>query len=108
MNRLIYVETSIPSFYFESRTEAKIQARRIWTQEWWALAKWQDELMSSLWVIRELEETPEPKRSACLNLMEDLRLLQSAPEIDAMVEHYIAHKIMPADADGDARHILEM
>jgi hypothetical protein len=105
MNRLIYVETSIPSFYFESRTEAKIQARRIWTQEWWTMAKWQDELVSSLWVIRELEETPEPKRSECLNLMQDLRLLQSAPEIDAMVEHYIAHKIMPADADGDARHL---
>jgi hypothetical protein len=105
MNQLIYVETSIPSFYFETRPGAQIQARREWTREWWDLAKWQDELVSSLWVIRELEETPEPKRSECLDLLQDLRLLQSAPEIDEMVEYYIAHKVMPADADGDARHL---
>lgn len=82
-----------------------MQARREWTREWWELAGWQDELVSSLWAIRELEETPEPKRTECLELMLNLRLLQSAPEIDEMVEHYIANKIMPADADGDARHL---
>jgi hypothetical protein len=37
--------------------------------------------------------------------MEDLRLLQSTQEIDALVDHYIASKVMPADADGDARHL---
>ena len=105
MNQLIYVETSIPSFYFETRQQATIQARRLWTREWWEVAKWRDELVSSLWVIRELEETPEPKRSECLDLIQELRLLQSAPEIDEMVEHYIANKVMPADADGDARHL---
>ncbi len=31
--------------------------------------------------------------------------MQSAPEIDDLVEHYIANKVMPADADGDARHL---
>ena len=61
--------------------------------------------MSSLWVIRELESTPEPKRSECIELLSDLRLLQSAPEIDSLVECYIENKVMPADADGDARHL---
>lgn len=105
MNQLIYVETSIPSFYYETRPEPKNQARRGWTRDWWELAKWQDELVSSLWVIRELEGTPEPKRSECIELLSDLHLLQSAPEIDALVECYIENKVMPADADGDARHL---
>ena len=35
MNRLIYVETSIPSFYFETRGQPEHQARRNWTREWW-------------------------------------------------------------------------
>jgi hypothetical protein len=48
MNEVIYVETSIPSFYFETRPGAPMQARREWTREWWELAKWQDELVSSL------------------------------------------------------------
>ena len=105
MNQLTYVETSIPSFYYETRPEPKNQARRSWTRDWWELAKWQDELVSSLWVIRELEGTPEPKRSECIELLADIRLLQSAPEIDALVESYIENKVMPADADGDARHL---
>ena len=105
MNQLIYVETSIPSFYYETRPEPKNQARRGWTRDWWELAKWQDELVSSLWVIREIESTPEPKRTECIELLSDIRLLQSAPEIDVLVEHYIENKVMPADADGDARHL---
>ena len=105
MNRLIYVETSIPSFYFETRPGAQMQARREWTREWWDFSKWQDQLVSSLWVLRELEETPEPKRTECLTLMEDITLLKSAPEIDRLVDAYIEHKVMPADADGDARHL---
>ena len=105
MNQLIYVETSIPSFYFETRLGAQMVARREWTREWWDLAKWQDELVSSLWAIRELEDTPEPKRSECLSLMQDIRLLRSSPEIDRLVDSYIENKVMPADADGDARHL---
>ena len=105
MNRLIYVETSIPSFYFETRPGAQMQARREWTREWWDYSKWQDHLVSSLWVLRELEDTPEPKRTECLTLLEGITLLKSAPEIDRMVDAYIEHKVMPADADGDARHL---
>ena len=37
--------------------------------------------------------------------MEDITLLKSAPEIDRLVDAYIEHKVMPADADGDARHL---
>jgi hypothetical protein len=105
MNKLIYVETSIPSFYFDTRSGVSMQARREWTQQWWALAKWQDQLVSSLWVLRELEFTPEPKRSDCINLLADIPLLQTTPEIDRLVEQYIDNKVMPADADGDARHL---
>ena len=105
MNQLIFVETSIPSFYLETRPGAQMQARREWTREWWDRAKWQDSLVSSLWVLRELEDTLEPQRAECLSLRSDIPLLQTTPEIDALVEHYIEHKIMPADADGDARHL---
>ena len=39
MSQLIYVETSIPSFYYETRTPVQLQARSEWTQEWWELAR---------------------------------------------------------------------
>ena len=30
-----YIETSIPSFYYEVRTEPTMAARREWTRNWW-------------------------------------------------------------------------
>jgi len=38
MSRRTYVETSIPSFYFELRPQAEMVARREWTRAWWASA----------------------------------------------------------------------
>ena len=31
----VYIETTIPSFYYEVRTEPEMIARRNWTQAWW-------------------------------------------------------------------------
>ncbi|MEO7319032.1 MAG: hypothetical protein ABIZ56_08600 [Chthoniobacteraceae bacterium] len=105
MSQLIYVETSIPSFYFETRPGSQMEARREWTREWLEIAIWRDHLVTSAWVFLELDETPEPRRSDCAGLLDSLRLLESLPEIDRLVESYIQHKVMPADADGDARHL---
>ena len=105
MSALIYVETSIPSFYHETRPEAEHQARRQWTREWWKVARRLDELVTSLALIEELEEAPEPKRTKCIGLLEPLPLLQSSPEVDECVAVYVKHKLMHADATGDARHL---
>ena len=105
MNQLIYVETSIPSFYFETRPGAQMQARREWTREWWESALITDELVTSLGVINELGHTPEPKRSECLTLIDALPLLDVTEEVDDLVETYILNKVMPEDAAGDALHL---
>ncbi|MCX6875149.1 MAG: type II toxin-antitoxin system VapC family toxin [Verrucomicrobia bacterium] len=106
MNQLIYVETSIPSFYFETRPGAQMQARREWTREWWELAKWQDALFTSAVVITELEDTPaDQKRRDMLDLIEPLPRLPYTDEIDAIVEVYFKHRIMPLESGGDAHHL---
>lgn len=105
MNRLIYVETSIPSFYFETRTLPEHQARRQWTRDWWCVARATETLVTSLAVVAELDRTPEPKKSEMLELIEPLPLLESPEEVDDLVAVYISEKVMPADATGDARHL---
>ena len=65
MSALIYVETSIPSFYHETRTETQFQAMREWTREWWDVARLRDELVTSTAVVLELRQAPSrsvPKR----------------------------------------------
>jgi hypothetical protein len=105
MGALIYVETSIPSFYHETRPEVEHQARRQWTRAWWNLATGRDTLVTSVAVITELERAPESKRFAGITLLDPLPLLESSVEVDDLVAAYLIHKVMPQDGAGDARHL---
>jgi hypothetical protein len=51
----ICVETTIPSFYFEVRTEPTMVSRRLWTREWFDVSNQIDELVTSSAVLEELE-----------------------------------------------------
>ena len=106
MNQLIYVETSIPSFYFETRPGAKVQAQREWTREWWETARWQDAVFTSSVVITELEATPDDqKRADMIGLLDPLPHLPYTDEIDAIVAVYFSNKVMPLESGGDAHHL---
>lgn len=52
-----------------------------------------------------MSQTPEPKKSLCLEFLETLDLLPIEPEITSIVNAYIAHKIMPNNGLGDALHL---
>ena len=105
MRSRIYVETSIPSFYYEVRTEPVMVARREWTRRLWDAADEGYELLTSIAVIEELEKGEFPQKQQALALMSDLPLLPSPPEIDEIVETYIRRMVMPTDPGGDARHL---
>jgi PIN domain-containing protein len=101
----IYVETTIPSFYFETRTAPGIVARREWTRQWWDVAKDRDELVTSPAVLDELASGPSDRSGEWLGLIQGLPVLTIDTEIDAIVETYLRHHVMPADPAGDALHL---
>src|SRR5688572_3278159 len=103
MTARAYVETSIPSFYFEIRSEPEMVARRDWTRVWWANPA--AELVTSLAVVDELERGMFPARSSCLELIGSLPMLAVDDAILEIVEAYIQHRVMPADPVGDALHL---
>ena len=105
MKPSVYIETSIPSFYFETRTSAAAVARREWTHEWWETRRSFFEVVTSAAVKAELQRTPQPKRDLCLSFIEPLPKLQIDNEVTAIAQIYIRNKIMPADANGDALHL---
>ncbi len=105
MSQLIYIETSIPSFYCETRMETQFQAMREWTREWWDLARVRDDLVTSDPVLMELERAAESKRSNALALLAPLPLLDDVEAVDEIVAVYFQHKLMPREAEGDARHL---
>lgn len=105
MNKLVYVETSVPSFYFETRPRHDMQAMKQWTREWWALPKFDQELVIGPPILAELSEAPPTKRERAMRLIENLRMLPYTDEVMEIVSAYFAHKLMPREAHGDADHL---
>ena len=86
MSALIYVETTIPSFYFEERPEPEVQTRRQWTREWWDAPQPDHTRVTSFIAIQELEDIPGPKRDRALALLRPLPLLEYIAEVAEIVQ----------------------
>ena len=67
MRPRVYIETTIPSFYHEDRTEAFAVARREWTRTWWDKRSHLYDLISSQAVLDELNEGDYFRRNAMID-----------------------------------------
>jgi len=106
MNRpRAYVESTIPSFYYEVRSAAEVVARRQWTRRWWSTAAERYELVTSPAVLDELAGGSPDRSAERLELVRALPLLPVEPAIAEIVGAYVRHKVMPADPAGDALHL---
>ena len=76
MKKRVYIETTIPSFYYENRKEHDMIARRDWTRYWWDIQKDQYELVTSVAVIEELDRGEFPwQMQINLNILDILTQL---------------------------------
>ena len=105
MENVVYIETSIPSFYYETRTEPEMIAQRNWTRQWWDNERRHYQPVTSLAVIEELERGDYPNKSNVLDLVADIPLLNITIEIGDIVETYINRQLMPKQPTGDALHL---
>ena len=105
MKQLVYIETSIPSFYHEVRPAPEMVARRNWTRQWWDERRNEYEVVTSEAVIDELSAGDYPNREQALLLTTDLPILPVDSAIAEIVQAYIAHQVMPQDPLGDALHL---
>lgn len=105
MKKVVYIETTIPNFYYEARSEPEMVARKNWTRQWWDTQSRYYELVTSLAVIDELEQGDYPNKNKIIDLVADIQILEINTEIVEVVETYIKRKLMPADVKGDALHL---
>jgi len=100
-----YLETSIPSFYYEIRSEPKMVARRNWTHQWWLECRHEYEVVTSDAVIDELSHGNYSTKNEALNLVKDLPFLPLETAVYEIVQTYLQHHLMPKDPLGDALHL---
>lgn len=103
--RSVYIETSIPSYYFETRTTVLARAWREATRRWWEDERGSYHLVTSAFVVAELSEAPATKAAAALQLMARVEVLPEPPGLAGIIDEYVRHRLMPADAGGDAAHL---
>jgi predicted nucleic acid-binding protein len=101
----VYIETTIPSFYYEIRTTAEFVAMRNWTRLWWNESRKKLECYTSEAVFYELESGEHPQKEEKLTLIKDIMLLEITDEIREIVEVYLENYLMPREELGDALHL---
>jgi predicted nucleic acid-binding protein len=107
VSALIYIETTIPSFYHETRKDIESLSRHHWTRKWWDEHRHGYKLFTSYAVLQELESPayPSAKREKSLHLLRDLPVLGESARIGEIIRAYQRHKVMPQSPTGDALHL---
>ena len=101
----VYIETTIPSLYFDERTDAKTVARREWTRNWWDGYRQNYRLLTGAPVIEELSRGEHLRKQEKLQLLADVELLRVTDAVSEAVEVYVERYVMPRDPAGDAAHL---
>lgn len=103
----VYVETTIPNFYYDFRDSPAVVQRREITRTWWADAAPHYELVTGSTTLAELEAgTRHHLVRLRMELLSGLPVLFTDPSIRAIVKDYLRHKLMPSKpTTADATHL---
>ncbi len=101
----IYIETTVPSAYVSTRTDAGSVYRRDATRSWWlAQLGFYDAYVSDA-VVLELERGEWSGKSEALALIARVPRLVVDDEAIGVAERYIRERLVPNDVAGDAMHL---
>ena len=100
----VYIETTVPSFYYTARTDPESVARMHWTRQWWNNYAATFTLVTSAVVIDELRRGSSDKTRERLALLDGMIILPVTDEIVEIAQIYIDKLVMPK-APGDALHL---
>lgn len=103
--KTVYIETTIPSFYHETRGEPEMVARQHWTRHWWDQCASRYHLVTSEGVVAELQEGEYETQTAANELVADLPQLEVVDDIADVIDVYLANHLMPKERLGDALHL---
>ena len=101
----VFVETTIPSFYFETRRDRRSLDWRAQTRLWWDRYRRSYGLVTSELVLVEYLRAPASKSARAASFFDGVEVLPIPAKFEEVVSCYIGERVMPADAGGDAAHL---
>lgn len=103
MKATVYIDTTIPSYYVDTRPSLMVHIER--TIEWWDRERENYEVFASAFVVRELEEGLFPNQGEALALLKEIPLLTPNAIIEETVARYLENYLMPLSDERDAIHL---
>ena len=103
----VYVDTTIPSYYFETRDDPIVRAHQLITVQWWEACRDRLEFYTSQVTLVELSSLayPAEKRAKTLGFMTDIPVLDVTDEIESIARRYVEQMLMPRKNLRDALHL---
>ena len=99
----VYIDTTIPSYYFEDRKDFRLYTEI--TRKWWDIDKEFHDVYISVVSMSELEHGKYPHKKDIISLVKDIPFLEVTSEIENITEIYMANHLMPKEDFGDAFHV---
>ena len=107
MRPTVYLDTTIPSYYFETREDPIVRAHQLITVQWWEEHQGRFEFVTSQIALDELASPayPPEKRELALELMNGFRLLELNEPVFEIAAEYAEQFVMPRKDLRDAVHL---
>jgi predicted nucleic acid-binding protein len=103
MKPTVYIETTIPSYYHDTRPLQAADITR--TRQWWDVERGDYECFISEVVLSELGEGDYPNKEKCLTLLDGIAELAVIEEVERIALVYQARQLMPKLPVRDALHV---
>ena len=103
MKKKVYLDTTIPSYFFDSRPEIEFLIKI--TKRWWNEESNKYIVVTSEGTINELSKGSYPNKEKILDFSLKLKILPFTEEIIEISQIYVDNSLMPNNLEGDAMHL---
>jgi predicted nucleic acid-binding protein len=101
--KTVYLDTTLPSYFFDEREEVKFQTEM--TKKWIREESNHFKIYVSDATIKELKSGNYPNKDKVIAFALQHEILHIEGNIKNIAETYIQHYVMPKDVEGDALHL---
>jgi len=103
MKPTVYLDTTIPSYFFDERESLKLHIDA--TQQWWHEERNNFDLWISEETINEITSGNYPRKDDIINFISTIPVLFPDPQIIEIAQIYLDNYLMPQVLKGDALHL---
>ncbi|EDN71104.1 conserved hypothetical protein [Beggiatoa sp. PS] len=103
MKPTVYLDTTIPSYFFDERESLKLHIDA--TQKWWKEERSNFDIWISEETVNEITDGKYPRKPEIVTFISEIPILPFDSQITEIAQIYLDNYLMPRVLKGDALHL---